>query len=331
MSTIVDQFNDPAYGTLYRQTQVMPGLGEFVKESSISIDAREAEALPKTAFAWPQERRFPIHTADHAALSYAYAKTAGSLPLPVKEALENAIDLYEIDRSIYEIPREKEASEKTDSSDFLLPDHRLFPARNAGELKIAQERLLGQLSRLDLESRATACGNLVKKAQEHGVGLHPEVLKLAGMVTSTTRSLRDWLEARASVADNPLYKTAYRKLSDGLREAPPESKDRAGLLKLASTIGKLDREAGLERYYDRKLPDPLRTVFNTEKRASTAVDLDGTLVPLEALEALPPDFWASLVGDEMAQELEADPSALQAIVETLPLDLKIVLKSQLGA
>lgn len=331
--SVVDQFSDPAFGVLYRLTGQMPNLEAFVKEAS--IESREAAELPATAFAWADERRYPVHTAEHAALSYAYLKTASEyVPPEVETRIKEALEVWGVPAETFASSEVKLAAD-TDE-DFLLPDLRLLRVKSASDVTRAQNQLVGEIQKLDLEHRATACANLVKKAQEFEVELHPEVQKLAGFVVSSTRDLRDWLEAR-SVATPPsqlTIKQAYQELADEAARLPIMSKDRPTLLKLANTIATLDEKSGLDRHYDRSLPDALRTVFNTTKQAAAMVDLEGRLVPAERLAMLPASFWEDLGGQELADEVApggvVDPNRLATVVETLPLDLKRVLAAQLG-
>ena len=333
MRSVVDQYSDPSFGFLVRQVKAMPEIESFVKNAS--IEAGETDNLPDTAFAWPDQRKFPIHSAEHATLSYAYSKLASDIPAEVESNLKNALEVYDVPLNIFNTT-EKVAAALTDDA-YLLPDMKLFPVTDAASVKYAEQRVLSQITKLSLENRATVCGNLVKKADHFKVELHPEVLKLAGFVVSSTAQVRDWLYARSEAlpVEKHLYKAAYEALADGLKGRPAESADRPGLLKLASTIAELDAQAGLERHYDRKLPDPLQTVFNTHKVASEMVDLNGTMVPLKKLAALPASFWEDLGGRELSDELcpggQMDSSKLAMIVDTLPLDLKVILKSQLRA
>jgi hypothetical protein len=333
MTGIVDQYSDPSFGFLVRQVSRMPALEPFVKNAS--IESGETDALPDTAFAWPDQRKYPIHTAEQAALSYAYSKLAHALPEAVTTNIKNALEVYEVPLSVFEEVGVKEAALSDDA--YLLPDLRLFPVTQAGEVKYAEQRVLSQLTKLDLPHRATVCANLVKKADHFKVELHPEVLKLAGFVVSSTKQVRDWLEARSTALPMSahLYKAAYEKLAEDLKTQPAESSDRQGLLKLASTIAELDERAGLVKHYDRKLPDPLKTVFNTDKLAAEMVDLDGTMVPLSKLAGLPATFWEDLGGRELSDEIcpggKMDSAKLAMVVDTLPLDLKVILKSQLRA
>jgi len=324
---IVDQFHDPAFASLYHQIKERPALETFVK--SASLEAGGDEQLPHSAFAWPVERRFPIHTPEHAALSYSYAKTA-SVPQPVLSAIEEALEVYGVDKEIF-TEQEKVASAQT----YLLPDLNLFPANSAAEVKYSQERLLESLTKLDLENRTEACVNLVKAAAVHGVSVQVELQKLAGLVVSDLTQTRDWVLARTTkLAEDSPFRKAYATLAQGLDKAT-ESADRPTLMKLASTIAELDSESGLDRHYDRRLPDAVRTVFNTEKIASATVDINGALIPLSKIAALPASFWEDLGGSELSNEIApggvVDVSKVAEIVETLPLDLKVILRKQLRA
>lgn len=333
MPRVIDQYSDPSFGYLVKQVSQMPEIEPFIKNAS--IEAGETDTLPDTAFAWPSQRKYPIHTSEQAALSYAYSKLASALPNEVIDNLKAALEVYEIPLTAFDSHGVKQA--ELSENDYLLPELKLFPVTNAAEVKYAQERVLEQMSKLDLAHRATACGNLVKKADEFKVTLQPEVLKIAGLTVSSTKQVQDWLEARATALpiSEHLYKVAYEKLANELAHHPEESKDRPGLLKLAATIAELDERSGLDRHYDRKIPDPLKTVFNTSKLAQETVDLAGTMVPLKKLAGLPPSFWEDLGGRELRDELcpggKMDASKLAMIVDTLPLDLKVALKSQIRA
>jgi hypothetical protein len=160
---IVDQFSDPAFGTLYRQVARMPALEAFVKEAAVAPE--EVSGLPDTAFAWPMERKFPIHTPEHAALSYAYSKVASVLPSEVRTNIINALEAYDVPEATF---AEQEVKVASDENDYLVPEHHLFLVKTAAQCKRAQDDLIASISKLDLEHRAIACANLVKKADDLG-------------------------------------------------------------------------------------------------------------------------------------------------------------------
>lgn len=330
---VVDQFSDPAFGSLHRQITQMPALEAYVKQAE--IDPGQLNVLPDTAYAWPVMRKFPIHTPQHAAMSYAYSKLAEWLPDEVHANLKQALEVYEVPEAVF--ANEKVAEALADAgATYLLPALKLFPVDTVEQCKYAQALLVNSLAKLDIEHRATAAGNLVKRADALGIGkeLRSEVLQLAGLTISNTKCAQEWLEARATrlPETQATYKRAYRALADGLSKHAEEVADREGLLKVASAIAELDEQTGLDRHYDRRLPDALRTVFNTKKLAGESVDCGGTHVSLAKLAQLPASFWEDLGGRELSDEIApggvVDVSKLATVVETLPLDLKVILKAQ---
>jgi len=325
---MVDQYSDAAFGLLIKQAERMPAFADFVKQAD--IESGERAQLPDTAFAWPEERKFPIHSDKHAALSYAYATGQAEVPPAVVTRIKEALEVYNIPSTTFTVQATKVASE-----DFwLLPDLRLFPIHTKEDIKTAEVRLLSEIHKLDLEHRATACTNLVKKASELGADLHPKMRQFAGMVVSSTKFASEWLDARASATKDDTIKAAYHTLASDMRKQGAEIKDRDQLIKVAAVIAELDEKAGLAKHYDRKLPDPLLTVFNTQKEAATSVDVNGTMIPLSKLAALPSTFWEDLGGPELSREIcpggVCDPSKIAMIVDTLPLDLRVILASQVG-
>src|SRR5262249_7012522 len=95
-------------------------------------------------------------------------------------------------------------------------------------------------------------------------------------------------------------------------------------------LDELDRKAGLERHYDRRLLDPLLTVFNTEKVAGPGVQLGGKFVPLTRLASYPATFYGDVLGDDIIREASdgrggVDAHKLATILETLPRDMKMML------
>jgi hypothetical protein len=322
---IVDQYSDAAHGNLYHLVQRFNGLYDVVKTAE--LDAKLAGELPDSAFAWPSERKFPMHTREEAALSYAYAKEAAEVPLNVKTRLAAALDIYGVDPSIYDVQKVAQEEREAPAEAYALPDHHLLPL-TAGHLEKSASLYAQESYKLPLELRTTAAVRLAGAGARNG-----EIAKYAGLVVSDTRRAADWVEARLERAGEE-YAPMYQKIAHALRTLPRESSDRHGLSKIASALDTVDRNSGVDRYLGRRLPDAMATVFNTEKLAEDSVDLGGVMVPVSKLMGLPTSFWADLGGQELAQEIapsgRPDPSSLLAVVETLPLDLKITLRKQLG-
>ena len=328
--TIRDQFNDPALGHLTRILGEMPALENFVKTAS--MDAAEADARPASAFAWPEERRFPIDSPEMAALSAAYAKTANeAVPAFVADSIQKALEVYGVPEATFQTTKLAAREERLE--DWLCGDLKLFQVRTAAEMPAAQHAFLENYEKLDVPHRKMAAESLVKKAAEFKFDVRPHVMKVAGMTVSHIPTLQKWVYARADASPKAEHKTAYSKFAGELRHMPTESADSHALMKIASGLAELDRRAGLEKHYDRRLPDPMLTVFNTEKLASECIDIDGMQVSAKKLASLPASFWEDLGGKDLSDEImpggQVNLAKFATVIGTLPMDLKRVIKAQM--
>lgn len=323
---VTDQLRDPALARLVRLVANRPKVAELVKEADILPE--ELETLPDEAFAWPEKRAFPLHSKEHAAMSRLYREDyRGDVPGHVDARIKEACDVYGLDEGLFE--RTKIAAVQDDPEDYLLPDLKRLPCKTAEQVKLAEEKLVAGYKKLSVEHRAMACRRLVDKAAAFNVQLHPLMHKLAGFTVTSTATLTTWLEARKEAAPVE-FKDAFQKLADATKKLPREIRNRADQVKLAEVISELDQKAGLARHYDRRLPDPLQTVFNTEKVAGSGVDLNGKFVPMARLASYPSSFYGDVLGDDLVREASdgrggIDPHKLAAILETLPRDMKGIL------
>jgi len=325
----VDQFQDPTLALLINLVADRPKVAAAVADFDIQPD--EGATLPDSAFAWPEKRAYAVHSREHTILSRVYREDASSVPKYVDEALKEACEMYNIPEELF--AREKKATVEDNLDDYLLPSMKRLPVRSAEQVKTAEAKLLAGFQKLALEHRAEACKRLIDKAMRYGVTLDPFMHKLAGFTVTSTRQLTDWIEARTEAAPQA-YKAAFQKLANAVKELPPEIRDRAQQIKLAETIGELDKKAGLVRHYDRKLPDALLTVFNTEKIAGHGVDLNGRFVPMDRLASYPATFYGDILGEDLVREASdgrggLDPQKLAAILQTLPRDMKNILSTQM--
>lgn len=326
---VVDQFSDPVMAHLVRRVSDRPKLAAALQD--VDIDPAERDGLPPSAFAWSEKRAFPIHSKEHTMLSRAYREGLPNIPSHVDRAIKEACEVYGIDDGLY--VRAKVAAAPVPSEDFLLPDIRRLRVTEAGHVKEAEEKLRTEGTKLSIEHRALASKRLVEKAAFFGVGVRTEIHKMAGMTVTDRQPLVDWLEARCEAAPAE-YKSGYQKLANAAKALPLETRDRAQQIKLAEAIGDLDTMSGLNRYYDRKLPDPLMTVFNSTKIAGHGVTLAGRFVPIERVASYPSTFYSDVLGPDIVREAsdmsgEMDPQKLAAILGTLPMDMQRLLSSQM--
>ena len=335
---IRDQYHDPAYGTLYHLLQARPTAAAFVK--SAELDPARAETLPDTAFAWPARRLFPIDSAENTVLSSLYREKTAAVPAEVDAELERAQDIYGVRDVVVQARKEAQVAEQVKTAAvekeavYLLPRLSRLRVKTAADLKVAEKLLIEQYPRLSMEDRAEGFTNLVKVARELNVSLEPLTHRMAGMTVCTTKVAADLIEARRMATKEPLFQQGYEKLAAAVRRSGREMiQDRDELVALADAVAKLDKEAGVDRLYDRKIPDAVQTVFNTTKLAEPMIDLAGRDVALSKLAALPATFWEDVVGKDLLRDItdgsgRIDNTKLGQVVPTLPLDLKLILKHQ---
>lgn len=331
---VIDQFHDPVLGTLAKIAAERPKLASAVMR--FDVDVSESETLPDDAFAWPEKRAYPIHSREHATLSQAYRIGMGErVPARVDTTIKEALEVYGVDEEIFARTKVAAASSVDDASDYLLPDIKRLRVTEIGHVKTAADRLVEEGDRLSPGHRMLAGARLVEKAAFFGVRVSDEVRKMAGLVATSTSVLADWLEARSQATSDP-FREGYIKLATEVRRLPDELRDRAVQAKLASAIEELDKLAGLDRQWGRRLPDPHASVFNTAKVAGPGVTLAGRFIPLERMAAYPSSFYSDALGPDIVREAtdrsgHFDVEKLAAVLGTLPVDMQRVLVSCMGA
>jgi len=333
MNNIIDQTNDPGFSNLRVLVEQFPELREMSKTAS--LDPNEFAELPDTAFAWPAKRQFPIHNREHAALSLGYSKTASGLPTDVQTSLSKAAEVYGISADAFAAP--KSLTKIANNEIWLLAEKKRFRVASSEDVKVAEKVVLEKYASLSIEDRAEAFLNLKRAASQFQTRLLPCTEKLAGFTVTSTQTFKDWVEAReeASRKLGSALAPAFAKLAEAYSGTAPFITDRPTQIKLAQLVHALDKKAGLTKYYGKKLPDPIQTVFNTTKLAADMVNVGGINFDSATLGEIPLTFWEDALGADVAKEIAptgvVDPTLLKQLLPTLPNDLKMAVGKQLGA
>lgn len=314
---VFDQFSDPSFKYLFKLACEHPEALRLAEKADIDFEKNAQRT--NEAFAWQDRRLFPIDTCDQAILSRLYMDKQASIPDSVKVQCDKALEIYGVNLDLTvktaaaPIPRRRSATD----------------VRQTAAALVANNRVMG------VEEKAKLAGMLVKEAVDLGITLPALVLRSAGTTMTDSARLKDWIDARKEAAEDPFLKEAFGKLAQVVDVQPGLIGERNELLKLADVIAELDMAAGLERHYGKRLPDPLETVFNTEKIADDMVDLAGKQVPLQEMLQIDPEVYRDVFGEDVSEEFiqgdEIDPGMLKVILATVPLDLQRVLASQMGA
>ena len=326
---IADLYHDAAHAILKSQLDNRPAAQDFLKTASFEDGP---DNIAPTAFAWPGQRAFPVHTPQHAVVSKLYAeKCASELPPFVMASIDAALSAYGVPPELLAPETPKLAAERPE--DFLFEDN-TYPVRHAGEVKIAEARLLAQADKLPLERRVGVFHKLASAAERHGVTLLPASQSWGLAALSNPGIVIDNLAARAHMAKTAELKAPYVHAAEALRGNPTALRDFGARVKLASVMLAADKAAGLDAEYGKRLPDPMHAVFNhAVKLGAQMVDLGGNAFDLMDLVALPTSFWKDALGPEFVGQIapggQVSPEELVAVLPTLPADMKSVLAQAL--
>lgn len=327
---VSDQYTDRSFRVLHRKLQEFPSeTKELIK--SASIDYEEVDSLPSTAFAWPEMRKFAMHTKEHAVLSKIYSNNE-NVPNYVSQNLDRALSLYQVN-----LPNTvKVAAEKVENiGDYLVPHLRFGKITDSESVKEASRFFVNNSKKMDMETRVNAAVTLVKKAAEHKTKIPSSIYKHAGLTVTNCSVLVDWIEARKYASTNDMTKVAYEKLGNLVKTKQELFKGRRELMKLADALYDLDKKSDLVKKYDQTLPDPILTVFNTSKLAEETVTLAGKDIPLSKLISLPAESYGDALGEDIIPEIvdsngNVDEVSLKSVLVTLPADMQISLVKNLG-
>ena len=325
---LIDQNNDVTFSRLRQVLSTYPQLKEHVKVATVGEEYRAS--LPLDSFADRANRRFPVSSSADTILSKAYATKVANLAPEVMVEIDTALELYGVPKDLFAATKEASYAEEPT---YLLEEQKKLPLYSYTSTKEAEQRLLSNKHKLRPSTLVQASNRLIKHAKAKGDNVSPEILKYAGLVQADVEKITPWLEARATKAAAEGTREAYTKLAS-ITSNLDHSVSRTDLIKLANTIGDLDELEGFSRYYNKKLPDPYSTVFNTKTAMQPTMTLGDKDVPLEKLLAVDPAVYGDLLGSDIVEEIAEDgeliPENLIDIFETLPLDMKKLLVDKLG-
>lgn len=284
---------------------IVPEAREFVKQANLEED-------------------FPIDCKDSAAASYLRAhyliKVAGkSVSEDVFALVKKAVDLYgvkdELDGMLVAFNTiEKSASEYSNSTQYGL---------SLRDLEANFEGDLAGFGFLGIEKAASVASDMVER---YGSEIQSEQVKrYAGQAWLNKQAAVTTLANRfhATKGKVPEYVKVARTIVDDVRE-----NDYAAIRDICSTVTQLDKKAGLDIIGFNFYKEALITKQAAFEGALT-VNLAGEEVPYTKVMAFGKDRIGAHMGADIAAEMGHDPVTNKAVLEALPRDLQIMLKTLL--
>ena len=325
---MIDQNNDTTFSKLREILNDLPQIKPLIKKASVGEEVRSS--LNIAAFADRANRRFPVNSAADTILSKAYATKVANLADGVMAEIDTALDMYRVDRNLFTTTKVAHAKREPN---YLLEGQRKWELSKDTSIKLAEQALFRNKNKLAPKTLSTASLKLIKEAHSRGEEVNTRTLKYAGLVQCDSKYASDWLEARAHKATNANVASAFTKLS-GVMAKVDNSISRDDLIKVSSAINKLDKVAGFTKFYGRKLPDPVETIFNTKTAMQPILNLGGKDIPISKLMSVPPEAYGDILGSDIVDEIteggEIAPDKLSAILDTLPKDMKDSLVKELN-
>lgn len=326
---MIDQNSDTTFKVLHSILQDTPHIKEHVKTASVGDSVRDS--LPKSCFADTDNKLFPIHTRPDAILSKSYATKVAGIAADVMSKIDNALRVFEVDASIFnKQSATKQASANTPT--YILPSKKAMKIASAKDLEVAEYRVKQLGNKLGYADKVEASTRLVNAARFFNKQASVESLQMSGLTRCDLEKAASWIEARAVSAKTRAQSDVYYSLANSVKTA--QDADRDSLLKVASALEVLDKFNNLERYYDKYLPDPMKTVFNTKVAMENCVYIDGVEIPFSSLDKYTAQDIGDMIGDDIVPEISdadgsIDPSKFSEIVPTLPKDMKDILMSKM--
>jgi len=215
--------------------------------------------------------------------------------------------------------------EKNSAADCLLVIHGepKFPVRNYGEVEKAAGWFLQHHQGLPPEMRREYCTKLAARAHGWGITL-PDVIEKYGSLEVDPRR-RVYFDLRKQACADSFH-TQLDNLCKMAAGVDPEV--------LVIALSELDKEAGLDRFYDRGIPDPYLSLFGITKMAGDYVndqwswtnDLGDTLTEDALTNLLQVESYRQKLEDRFdsafVKALSADPIS---VFESLPTPIKTII------
>ena len=305
---LVDAFNDTDLSTLKEKVASYDGMAHRL-EKVASINVEDRTDLTKEAFAWPDEKLFPIYTPAHALVSSVYLEGNDDVPVFVKEACEEACALFGMDVEIGGLEKVASEPEQLSAEDFLLPESRKLPVVDM-ETFIASKNVLEKVaSDLDVRDIVVSHRQLVKKASEVGADVsdREKALGLYGHI--------DGIAAKSLLHDRYLHTgdNEYVKIAEDISGDLVYSKEKVAQI-IFDTV-----DADMQNGLDFSPHDTISSMV-VPGEDMDIVNIDGYEIPMEKIASIDSYDWTEIFPESVVEAMfesgSIDSDMLNDIVDS---------------
>jgi hypothetical protein len=291
----------------------------------------DPSTLPDSVFAWPEQRRFAVHSEVDTLASIVYRAKIASVPAHVDAALERAVRAWQIDPEVLRATaRQAKVAEAPPEVQYAVPSQQRLPLGSMQQVKVAEEVLVRDgLAALPYDELVAGARKIASAAQEFDFLPSPELRRFAGAGACHIPTLREHLHGRAAYVKTAEARSAYDQLAHAVQRyedfGTQHTYDKPALEKVAKALHDLDVKHDMVREYGPRVLDPMRVVFNSTFRTKEAaadgntMTLGGQAVPFAALYRLKEADWRDLGLDDLAHlSAGRDSRNLEAQLRVLP-------------
>lgn len=262
----------------------------YVKNASVTDIEGDPNFVYSGKYLDGTSRKYPVHTkvATWTTAAQLFEKEAveGELDAILEDKLEKAAAYHGIDTDVKKLRDQiheqvKLGHHELQDSDFALVKDgsegrtRMYPLRDAQEVKQAEQYLLDNVDEFTYPDRRQYARNLIKKAEEFGCSFEHDarVATIAGYGFSRSADVAEAIRKRVSLSKVAgEVRDGMLALADSIEKTVAISSNEEVSEKIALELDAFDRRTALDRMYSRGLERPEEVMYAvTVKQASDAV------------------------------------------------------------
>ena len=291
---LIDFISDTDLSVLKSKLQTVSSASSRL-EKVASLEVPDKNSLSEHAFAWPEERLFPMYTPDLAMLSSVYLEQNESVPEFVKTACEEACELFGQKIQIGSLEKIAKEKETLSADDFVFPKRQKLPLVDKDSIRMSTGIFLKTASSLNAEDLIVGARQIIKHASANDEPIPSEIERYALYGTIGVHEADEFLKERyLETEDDGYVKIAKELEGDRVRS----------LKKVASLvfdISKLDATNSIEKTASTVINDLI------EDGASGEVFSLGNMeIEADKIASIDSEEWRELYPDSIVEELFSD-------------------------
>ncbi len=285
--SLIDIYSDNNQEVLIKIAEDFPNIINRLTEVG-TVELQDKSGLTDNAFAWPEEKLYPIYTKEAALLSSVYMEGV-EVPAFVVENCIGACAAFGVDVEIGTMEKTAE-EESLAASDFVLPGRRKLPVVDASTYTRSEGLFLRNLDDFSIDETIIGAKQLIKKASEIGVSSDDNLQKLSLNGQLNVAHATELSRSRYAETADPEYLSISERLA-GQRYSSVE--------KIAEWVNDLDTA---DRRNNINTSSAILSVMEPITKEE-ALLLGNIEIPFEKIAQIDEDEWTDILGRDDVDSL----------------------------